>query len=118
MYPAGTECGNNLICPSEETPRWIMAVWLVRALDESPSKRPALFADVDPDAWWAPNVEKLSQLRITLGCATEPDRYCPHDPVTRAQMATFLARALNLVPRPDNPVGTRPTDRFNFHRPH
>jgi hypothetical protein len=31
---------------------------------------------------------------ITTGCA--PDLYCPRDPVTRGQMATFLNRALNL----------------------
>ena len=34
---------------------------------------------------------------ITVGCAVEPARYCPDDPVTRAQMATFLARALKLI---------------------
>ena len=169
---AGTECGTDRICPAGEIERWVMAVWLVRALDESPARRPARFADVDPDAWWAPYVEKLSQLRITLGCANGPARYCPHEPVTRSQMAsflvrafdlepapyaafddtlghtneadisslaaagitagcsteparycpdeavtrgqmaTFLARALELVPRPDTPVDTRPRDRF------
>ncbi len=31
---------------------------------------------------------------ITQGCA--PGRYCPDDPVSRAQMASFLARALSL----------------------
>ena len=33
---------------------------------------------------------------ITTGCA--PDRYCPDAPITRAQMASFLARALALPP--------------------
>ena len=31
---------------------------------------------------------------ITAGCATVPLRYCPNQSVTRAQMATFLHRAL------------------------
>jgi hypothetical protein len=31
---------------------------------------------------------------ITTGCA--PDLFCPKDPVTRAQMATFLSRAFDL----------------------
>ena len=31
---------------------------------------------------------------ITTGCSAE--RYCPNDPVTREQMATFLVRALDL----------------------
>lgn len=26
---AGTECGQDLICPDGEIPRWVMAVWLV-----------------------------------------------------------------------------------------
>ena len=97
---AGTECGTDRICPAEEIERWVMAVWLIRALGESPSAAPVRFADVDPDAWWAPYVERLAGLRVTQGCATGPARYCPDDPVTRGQMATFLARALDLEPAP------------------
>ena len=44
----GTECGEGLICPHESFRRWIMAVWMVRALDEFPSAAPTRFADVDP----------------------------------------------------------------------
>ena len=33
----GTECGDGLFCPGEPILRWVMAVWLVRVLDESPS---------------------------------------------------------------------------------
>lgn len=36
------------------------------------------------------------QQGITAGCA--PNRFCPDDPVTREQMATFLDRALELDP--------------------
>ena len=96
----GTECGEGLICPHESFRRWIMAVWMVRALDEFPSAAPTRFADVDPGAWWSPYVERLAELRITLGCSTEPARYCPDDPVSRGQMATFLARAFDLAPAP------------------
>ena len=32
---------------------------------------------------------------VTVGCATGPARYCPRDSVTRAEMATFLTRAIN-----------------------
>ena len=35
-------------------------------------------------------------LGVTTGCAAGPARYCPHDSVTRAQMATFLTRAFDL----------------------
>ena len=37
---------------------------------------------------------------MTAGCATGPLRFCPDESVTRAQMATFLARATGLVPLP------------------
>ena len=30
----GSECGEGLICPTEPFHRWVMAVWLVRALGE------------------------------------------------------------------------------------
>ena len=33
---------------------------------------------------------------ITSGCSTDPPLFCPNDPVTRGQMATFLDRALDL----------------------
>jgi len=32
---------------------------------------------------------------ITSGCA--PNKYCPDDPVSRGQMASFLVRALGLT---------------------
>ena len=97
---AGTECGTDLICPGGEIERRVMAVWLVRALGESPSTTPTRFADVDADAWWAPYVERLAELRVTQGCATGPARYCPNRSLTRGQMATFLARAFDLEPAP------------------
>ena len=97
-FLAGTECGDNRICPRAVITRWVMAVWLIRALERSPSETPARFADVDPDVWWAPYVERLVELRIADGCATGPDRYCPDNPVTRGQMANFLVRAFDLYP--------------------
>ena len=78
-----------------------MAVWLVRVLDGAdPVGSGSRFADVDPDAWWAPFVERLAVLGVTAGCATGPDRYCPDDLVTRGQMATFLTRAFDLESAP------------------
>ena len=74
-----------------------MAVWLVRVLDSTdPVGSDTRFADVGSDEWWAPYVERLAVLGVTTGCAAGPARYCPHDSVTRAQMATFLTRAFDL----------------------
>ena len=72
-----------------------MATFLTRALELSPATSTG-FADVDPQSVHAANINALRAAQITTGCATNPTRYCPNDPVTRAQMATFLTRALDL----------------------
>ena len=93
----GTACGEGLFCPGEPVWRWTTAVWLVRVLGESePQAGLSRFVDVDDSEWWMPYVERLADLGITHGCATEPARFCPEDPVTRAQMASFLSRAFGL----------------------
>lgn len=101
-YPglfSGTGCESGL-CPREPLQRWEMAVWMVRVVDQATPQTAEQFDDVDDDAWWAPYTGRLAELGITTGCATEPLRFCPNKPVTRAQMATFLVRALNLQPGP------------------
>ena len=62
------------------------------------------FTDVDPDSTHAANIDAIAAAGITQSCATDPLRYCPDRPVTRAQTATFLTRALDL-PAPDQPAG-------------
>ena len=99
---AGIECGEALICPGKPLKRWEMAVWLVRVLDGTdPNPVDASrFVDVDAEHWWAPFVDRLFALEVTVGCRTEPARFCPERNVTRAQMATFLKRAFDLEPAP------------------
>ena len=58
---AGTECAPGQFCPKEPIQRWVMAVWLVRAVDEA---EPAVaessrFVDVETGEWWSPYVERL-----------------------------------------------------------
>jgi glucose/arabinose dehydrogenase len=62
------------------------------------------FTDVPPGHPFAGDIGWLVGEGITGGCATNPPRYCPSNPVTRAQMASFLVRALDLPPSA--------TDRF------
>ena len=100
---AGTECAAGRFCPEDPIPRWVVAVWLVRVLDDGalpPGVGASSFADVDEGVWWALFVERLSALEVTAGCGVDPLRFCPDDPVTRAQMATFLTRAFSLEPGP------------------
>ena len=96
-----TECADERICPDDAIERWTVAVWLVRALDgQEPPAVSGTFDDVDTDAWWMPHVERLAALQITEGCTTQPLRFCPDRPVTRAQMASFLVRSFGLDPAP------------------
>ena len=93
----GTECGDGLFCPGEPILRWVMAVWLVRVLDEEPAAAgSSRFSDVDAGQWWAPYVEVLADVGVTRGCATGPLRFCPDESVTRAQMASFLVRGVRF----------------------
>ncbi len=107
---AGTDCAPGLFCPGDPVPRWMMAVWLVRVVDGADPEpvSASRFEDVDAGQWWARHVERLADLGITVGCASEPAQYCPDDPVTRAQMATFLKRAFMLDPAV--PAGFTDTD--------
>ena len=93
-------CGDGTIyCPDGTVTRAQMAVFLSRAfsLDDGPDPG---FSDVAPDAWYAPGVAKLAASGITEGCG-DGTNFCPSRPTTRAQMAVFLHRALEL---PDQPT--------------
>ena len=85
--------------PSEPLTRRDMAAFLARAFPHiSPSAPTGAFRDVLPSDEHAAEVEAVLAAGITQGCSTEPLLYCPDAPVTRGQMASFLARALEGVP--------------------
>ena len=96
----GTECGAGRFCPTEPLKRWVMAVWITRALDmdEPGEVGSGVFSDVGDDVWWSRHVERLAGIGVTKGCAVDPARYCPDEAVTRAQIASFLTRAFDLEP--------------------
>lgn len=56
------------------------------------------FADVPAHADRAGAIEGILSAGVTRGCSTDPLSHCPDCPVTRAQMASFLVRALALQP--------------------
>ena len=97
----GTECEEGF-CPSQPLLRREMAVWLIRALeDDEPGDYASRFSDVEDDTWWTPYIERMADLQITVGCKSEPLRYCPDRFVSRSQMAAFLTRAYSLDAGPD-----------------
>lgn len=67
---------------------------LVEFSNYYPAPVTATFPDVAPGFWAFQQIEALAAAGITTGF---PDgTYRPFDPVTRAQMAAFLARALGM----------------------
>jgi hypothetical protein len=53
------------------------------------------YADVGPSSFYD-DILFIARRGITTGCGA--GRFCPTDPVSRGQMATFLSRALDLPP--------------------
>ncbi|MDE2752492.1 MAG: S-layer homology domain-containing protein, partial [Gemmatimonadota bacterium] len=89
-------CGDGIrYCPNRSVPRAEMAAFLSRAFD-LPDAPAADFEDVSPDAWYAPEVAKLTASAITAGCG-DGTRFCPNQATTRAEMATFLHRAIGFT---------------------
>ena len=62
--------------------------------DVSPAPATATFTDVPTSHPFVQYVEALAKAGVTGGCGG--GKYCPDAPLTRAQMATFLSRALGL----------------------
>jgi hypothetical protein len=55
---------------------------------------PTIFTDVPESHFVWAFVEDVFTSGVTAGCTTTPLQYCPEDPVTRAQMAVFLLKAV------------------------
>ena len=101
-------CGDGSgFCPDETVTRAQMAVFLTRAFGFDPGPDPG-FSDVAPGAWYYDGVAALAASAITAGCG-DGTTFCPSRRTTRAQMATFLARATGLIDLPTQPPTTAPT---------
>lgn len=88
-----TGCDEGAYCPAGLVTRDQMASFLARALDLEGSG-PQRFSDVAEGSAHDASIRALVEAGITSGCGG--DAFCPRDPVTRGQMATFLVRALDL----------------------
>ena len=64
---------------------------------------------------FADEIVWLAQEGITTGCG-DGTNFCPNRPVTRAEMATFLTRALGLE-SPPQPAGFADVDPDSVHAP-
>ena len=93
-------CGGGNYCPDSDVTRAEMSVFLLRmehgVAYAPPAATGLVFLDVPASAFAAAWIEQLSMEGITGGCGG--GNFCPSSPVTRAQMAIFLIRTLELMP--------------------
>ncbi len=78
-----------------------MAVMMIAAFPhlEAVAEPEGLFQDVqDSDPAVIRAIEGLYRAGVTRGCSTGPLNYCPDQPVTRAQMASYFVRAIDRAP--------------------
>lgn len=93
-----TGCGDpTRFCPTDTITRAQMATFLSRALrlPLGPSTV-TTFDDVRAGTNFTAHIEALRVAGLTNGCGG--NSFCPDAPVTRQEMAAFLARALDLPP--------------------
>ena len=90
-------------CPDQPVSRAQMATFLARVLDLDAVPGSDTFVDVDGSVHEG-SIGAIAAAGITVGCNPPAgDRFCPQRPLSRAEMATFLTRALDLdaqVPPP------------------
>ncbi|MCP4305012.1 MAG: hypothetical protein GY788_09095 [bacterium] len=87
---------NDRFCPGDPVSRGQMAAFLHRAFgsDLTPGA-PVTFTD-DDTSIFEDSIEWLGAVGVTSGCNPPANtRFCPDAPVTRGQMAAFLARAFS-----------------------
>jgi glucose/arabinose dehydrogenase len=87
-------CDATHYCPDDPVTRGQMASFLVRTLG-LPSTTTDYFDD-DDGTTHENDINRLAKAGITSGCGTR--RFCPESPVTRGEMASFLARGYALPP--------------------
>ena len=104
-------CGkadNNHYCPDQPVTRAQMATFLTRSLDLPAADRD-YFTD-DDGTTHEDNINRLAAAGISQGCGRgDNDHYCPSEPVSRAQMAAFLARVLERIAAVTGLSGARPS---------
>ena len=110
----GTGCAEEMFCPHEPILRSTVAVWLTRALGNTPAPDDPLrfsytgdlndrypgwhtFDDVDAASSEAAFIYALARWGVTVGCRFDPAEFCGDQAVTRAQMASFLVRGVRAA---------------------
>ncbi len=90
-------CGGGNYCPADPVTRAQMAVFLLKSKygsDFQPQEFGPVFLDVPNGSFASYWINNLWQIGVTTGCGD--DNYCPAASVTRAQMAVFILKTLEI----------------------
>ena len=79
----------------EQMAAFLARLWRLVSADDDPVDLTMPFGDVDETSFAYADVGLIARYGITTG--TGPGEYSPEDPVTREQMAAFLARLWRLL---------------------
>jgi len=85
-----------LYCPTASVTRGQMATFLLKiyhGTGYAPAAASGVFSDVPVSMPLAPWIEEMARLSVTTGCGG--NNFCPGNPVTRGQMAVFLAKTFH-----------------------
>ena len=89
-----TGCGDGTYCPSAPLTRGQLAVMLDRGL-ELPATSKDYFTD-DAGQYYEEAANRVAAAGLTQGCSAQ--KFCGETAVARDQFASFLARAVGLLP--------------------
>ena len=92
----GCNAAGTLYCPDAFVTRAEMASFLARAFN-LPDTTKDYFTD-DTGSIHEANINRIAAAGITVGCNAAGTLYCPNQFVTRAEMASFIVRAMHLLP--------------------
>jgi len=87
-------CGGGYYCEASNMKRKEMAVFIVKALNQTGSGVQPIsyyFDDLGGNDGYAPWINRLKELGVTSGCATRA--FCPEDHVRKDQMSVFMKNA-------------------------
>ena len=90
-------CGSGDYCPASVVTRAPLAKFLLKTLegpDYQPPKPSFFFQDIPTNAPFAAWIDELARRGLASGCGG--GKYCPNLPVTRGELAAFLARTFGV----------------------
>lgn len=97
-------CTTNRFCPDKALTRAEVAWIFARLLDLPTPAGGSTFSDVPSSHWAYDAIRAMAAAGLTAGCGG--GRFCPDDPLSRAEAATFLANEKGLLggPPPASPT--------------